>query len=86
MEKTNFFFWSQSCYVAQAGLKHLGSSHPSISAGTVVLEQRIATYKRMKLEHCLIPCIKINSKWIKDLNLRAETKKNLRRKHGHKVS
>jgi hypothetical protein len=47
------------------------------------LEKWLSACRKLKLDPCLSPCTSINSKWIKDLNVRPETLKLVQKRAGN---
>jgi hypothetical protein len=45
----------------------------------------ISLQKNLKLDLCLSPCTSINSKWIKDLNIRPQTLKLIQERIGNSL-
>jgi hypothetical protein len=46
-------------------------------------ETRNSFFRKLKLDPCLSPCISINSKWIKDLNIICETLRLVQERAGN---
>jgi hypothetical protein len=46
-------------------------------------EKWLSVCRKLKLDPCLSPCTSINSKWIKDLNIRPETLKLVQERAGN---
>jgi hypothetical protein len=49
----------------------------------MLLGKVVSTCRKLKLDPCLSPCTSINSKWIKDLNIRSETLKLEQKRAGN---
>jgi hypothetical protein len=48
-------------------------------------EKWLSACKKLKLDPCLSPCTSINSKWIKDLNIKPETLKLVQKRAGNNL-
>jgi hypothetical protein len=46
-------------------------------------EKWLSAYRKLELGPCLSPCASINSKWIKDLNIRPQTLKLVQERGGN---
>lgn len=86
VEKT-LFYWHKNRYkptlIRSANVDKGGKSTQRGEVGLFsewCWENCSSTCKRVELDPCLTPYPKVNSKWIKDLNLRHETIKLLGKK------
>jgi hypothetical protein len=64
------------------GTKNIQWRKDSISTNGVGKSGYLSA-KKLKLDPCLSPCTGINSKWMKDLNIRPETLKLLQKRAGN---
>jgi hypothetical protein len=53
------------------------------SSRNVVGNSGYPSQKKLKLDPCLSPCTSVNSKWIKDFNIRPETLKFIQERAGN---